>query len=318
MPEHSRALPHRTQQLLPIERVAESDGAYLESLDSAELPDGVTAIVRWLIVEGRRDSGDKRLAVRTQRRLAKVLGIGASTVCDSLRRLRDSGLVTKVDGEYRLRLALLVEIGEIAETRRQQATQEVDPAAALDALTAPPARARSACSGALGGDVRSVEENNTPPVSVPESVSVPGGSGGLRTAAERGERDDCLREHSAWRQLQTHHFRQANRPAIAVAALQPCFYAAVEADLLDNEPEHKIRFLAVAYDLAAAVPRWDAAKRKEVGVRSPAVCLRVRTEREALFRASPEGHAWAKKIVFGGGPNREENSEEREVFGGCR
>lgn len=319
MAEQSRALPNRTQRLLPIEQVAESDAAYLSDLDAAELPDGVAAIVRWLILEGRRENGEKRLRLRPQRQLAERIGKSASTVCDSLKRLRDSGLVTQADGEYRLRLGLLVEISEIAQTRREQERQEADPEAAYEALVGPPARARSACSGALGDDVRSVEENNTPPVSVPESVTVPGGSGGLRTAAERGERDDCLRDHAAWKQLQTHHFRQADRPAIAVAALQPCFYAAVEADLLDNEPEHKIRFLAAAYDLAAAVPRWDAAKRKEVGVRSPAVCLRRRVEREALFRASPEGHAWAKRIVFGEGNDRaKEDQAEREVFGGRR
>ncbi len=123
----------------------------------------------------------------------------------------------------------------------------------------------------------------------------------LPSAAERGERDDCLRDHVAWRQLQTRHFRDAaGKPAIVVGALQPCFYAAVEADLLDNEPEHKIRFLAAAYDLAHQMPRWDAQQRRDVGVRSPAVCLRRRVERGALFRASPEGHAWAKKIVFPG------------------
>lgn len=321
MPEQSRAqpnMPNRTQRLLPIEQVAESDAAYLSSLDAAELPDGVSAIVRWLIVEGRRENGEKRLPLRPQRQLAARLGKSASTVCDSLKRLRDSGLVTQADGEYRLRLGLLVEISEIAQTRREQERQEVDPVAAYEALAGPPARARSACSGALGGDVRSVEENNTPPVSVPESVSVPGGSGGLRTAAERGERDDCLRDHSAWRQLQTHHFRQANRPAIAVAALQPCFYAAVEADLLDNEPEHKIRFLAAAFDLAHDLPRYDAAKRKQVGIRSPAVCLRRRVEREALFRASPEGHAWAKRIVFGGEANRDREPRERFESVDCR
>ena len=152
------------------------------------------------------------------------------------------------------------------------------------------------------GTSGSVEERSSTPVSVTSvSVSGSGAASRLPSAAERGERDDCLRDHVAWRQLQTRHFRDAaGKPAIAVGALQPCFYAAVEAGLLDNEPEHKIRFLAAAYDLAHQVPRWDAQQRRDVGVRSPAVCLRRRVERGALFRASPEGHAWAKKIVFPG------------------
>jgi DNA-binding MarR family transcriptional regulator len=303
--EQSRALPNKpnkSQRELPIEQVEQSDEAYLAALDSAALPDGVTAIVRWLIQDGRRESGEMRLAVRTQRQIADRVRKSASTVCESLRRLRNSGLVREADGEYRLRLALLVEISEVAQTHREQARREVDPEEAWQALVGSGARPRSACSAALGTTSGSVEERSSTPVSVTSvSVSGSGAASRLPSAAERGERDDCLRDHSAWRQLQTRHFRDAaGKPAIVVAALQPCFYAAVEADLLDNEPEHKIRFLAAAYDLAHQVPRWDAQQRRDVGVRSPAVCLRRRVERGALFRATPEGHAWAKQIVFPG------------------
>lgn len=302
MAEQSRALPntcYRTQRLLPIEQVAESDGAYLAALESAGLPHGVEAIVRWLIVDGRREAGEKRLPVRTQRQLAQRLGMSASTVCESLKRLRNSGLVTEADGEYRLGLSALVELSEIVQTRREQERREVNPEAAWEALVGSGARQRSAALGGARQTSGSVEVRSSTPVSV--SASGSGASGRLPSADERGERDDCLRDHVAWRQLQTRHFRDGSgKPAIAVGALQPCFYAAVEADLLDNEPEHKIRFLAAAYDLAHQVPRWDAQQKRDVGVRSPAVCLRRRVERGALFRASPEGHAWAKKIVFPG------------------
>jgi len=174
----------RKQRLLPIEQVAESDGAYLASLDSAGLPDGVARLVRWLILEGRREAGEKRLPVRPQRQLAERLGVSPSTVCGALDRLASSGLVVQADGEYRLRLGLMVAIGEEAETRRQQAAVSVDPAAALDLLTGGGARSRSAaldgaraCSGALGGvDTCSSKEIYKTRVPVLRAVSRGGSS----------------------------------------------------------------------------------------------------------------------------------------------
>jgi biotin operon repressor len=289
-PEQSRALPNMRQVELPIARVEESDAAYVAAAVEGGFPVGVLALVRWLISDGRRDNGTRRAASMAQRKLAKRLGLSASTVCESLRRLQISGLVIQADGDYRLRLSLLVQLAEEAASRRLEVEDPPDPAEALDLLLLGRARQRSAALG--GGAVPSKEELYTP---YTETVPETRGSGGTRkaasaaervgrlpSAAERGERDGCLKGHAAWRALQTRHFR----PVIDLRALQPCFYAAVEAELLDNEREHKIRFLASAWDVARAST-----------VTSPAPCLRVRVERGACFRFSPEGAEWAKRVL---------------------
>jgi DNA-binding MarR family transcriptional regulator len=277
MPERSRAQPS-AQRLLPIECIEQSDQAYLAALDECELPIGVAALVKWLILDGRREAGQKRLPKRTQRQLGQRLKLSASTVCESLRRLESSHLVSTVDGEYRLDLSLLVSLAEEAATRRAAELAPPDAAEALDCLRA---RQRSPRSAALGNCARSVTEETLKPVSESVSDSVRASSP-LPTAAERGERDGALKDHHAWRRLQSKHFR----PNLDLQALQVCFYAAVEADLIDNERDHKIRFLATAFDLA-----------KSGKVHSPAVCLRTRVERNACWRISPEGVAWAKQWV---------------------
>lgn len=292
--EQSRAQPNK-QRLLPIECVEQSDAAYLACLRECGLPYGTSRVVEWLILDGRRDAGGKRLPKRTQRQLATRLNLSASTVCESLRRLQASGLVTEADGDWRLDLQLLVQIAEEAAIRRAAALERPDPAAALDTLCARP---RSACSAALGGArYGSVEKRSLSPVSVSESVSVSGGTGGDEPSAERGERgrplrtardaaaaDNVLKSHPAWRRLQTRHLR----PALDLPALRPCFAAAKDAGLFGDcsEPadlrEAKFRFLATAWDLA-----------KLADARSPAVCLRIRVERKACYRFSDEAARWA-------------------------
>ena len=148
--EQSRTLPNR-QQRLPIECVAESDDAYLSDLtvlvDRKIATEGVAKICRWLIDFGRRECGEKRLRARPQKELGKVLGIAASTVCESLQRLRNSGLVTQADGEYRLRLSQLVELAEVAQTMPEQTPPPDDPEEALAALGGRRVRQRSAAFG---------------------------------------------------------------------------------------------------------------------------------------------------------------------------
>jgi hypothetical protein len=309
--ERDRAQPS-AQKLLPIECVAQSDQAYLAALEDCGLPSGVSAIVRWLIVDGRREAGQKWLPVRTQRQLAQRLGLSASTVCESLRRLTDSHLVRQVDGVYRLDLSLLVSVSEAAVERRAAELRPPDPGEVLDRLLGPP---RSAALGgvrprsaALGGAPVSVEEQNPKPVSVSvsETVTVRAGQP-LPSAAERGERRDCLKHHPAWEALQVEHFRRGGRVfdprAMDLQALKRAMLAAVDADLLDGPPEPgesndrwletKVRFLATAYDLAKAIPTKDPRTGRDTGVRSPAACLRARTEANALWRISDEGRRWA-------------------------
>lgn len=301
-PEQSRAHPSAQQLDLPMRQIEESDAAYLDALRECGLSTGIEAVCRWLVEDGIRESGAKVLPMRPQRQLAARLGLSASTVCESLRRLQSSGLLTRADGDWRLDLSLLVSVSEEARQRRATERAPMDAAAALDCLLS--GGARSACSGALGllGPTSvSVRKENIYPDSVSDSESVSGGAGGLPSAAERGEQEDCLADHPAWKSLQTHHFRDAaGRPKTPeLHALRPCFYAAVASGLLDKTDEHRIRFLAAAWDLAHSLPRWDPRQKRQVGAKLPAVCLRKRTERNALWRSSPEAHRWAKAIVHG-------------------
>jgi hypothetical protein len=116
--------------------------------------------------------------------------------------------------------------------------------------------------------------------------------------------------------LQTEHFRRGSQVVLDLQALKRCLLAAVEADLLDGPLEAgeqddrwrevKIRFLATAWDLAADIPRRDTRTGREVGVRSPAVCLRTRIERGGLYRISDPGRRWARQQIT---EYREEESQ---------
>jgi hypothetical protein len=189
------------------------------------------------------------------------------------------------DGDYRLSLPLLVEVSEEAASRKAEKQRPPDAADALNLLSV---RQRSACSACSEEAPVSVERIHTQPVSVPsESVSVRAGQP-LPNAAEQSEHDGCLKNHHAWRALQTADFR----PTLQLGKLRACFYAAVEAGLFDAAPDEKARedkqrFLATAWDLAHSG-----------GVKSPAVCLRVRVEKQACWRVSPEGVRWAKQWIF--------------------
>lgn len=94
-----------------------------------------------------------------------------------------------------------------------------------------------------------------------------------RNAAEQ------LKDSPAWQRLQTRHFQP-----IDVQALRPAFYAAVQAGLIDDTEECKVRFLATCYDLA-----------HDPTIRSPAAVLRNRTERKSCYRISDDGRRWAKQ-----------------------
>jgi hypothetical protein len=158
-------------------------------------------------------------------------------------------------------LSLLISLSEEAANRRSAKRQQVDTAAALDLLLAPP---RSAALGSARR-ARNVTVQEIDPCTVTETVTVTvRGSGGPEIAAERAEqfrrpeklaarfrtpcpKDECLRENTHWKRLQAKHLR----PAIDVAALQPAFYAALEAGLFDGSTdaelrEAKHRFLAAA------------------------------------------------------------------------
>jgi DNA-binding Lrp family transcriptional regulator len=285
-PNGPSAAERGRQGTLPFEQLDTAGDAYLAAVADCRFPKGISSVLCWLL-EGRREGGFAVRRKLAQRELAKRLELSASTICEAVARLRDSGLVDQADGVYRLQLSFLVEVAEQALTRRQSGDLP-SAEAALDCLGA---RQRSAALGSARTR-RSVKKENIYPVirSVPSSPN-PNGAEDQPSAAERervqgsevgGQEDGVLKTVRAWQRLQTEHFR----PRLDVRALQAAFYAAVEAGLFESTLEHKIRFLATAFDLANSKT-----------VRKPAPCLRSRVERLGCYRFSEEGNRWAKSVI---------------------
>lgn len=262
-----------------MECVAESDDAYLSDLavlvDRKIATEGVGKICRWLIDFGRRECGEKRLRARPQRELAKALGISVSTVCESLQRLRNSGLVIQADGEYRLRLSQLVELAEVAQTMPEQTFPPADPATALAALGGRRVRQRSAvfgdvrqCSAVFGEAPVTVEEETLYSVFEPSTVSTvtvhrTGAEPNAANAASTEAAIQTLKDLPAWRALQRQHMR----PNLDAQPLERAFLAACEAGLLRDEDRES--FYTHAYDVA-----------RNLQLASPVACL---MKRVALF-----------------------------------
>jgi hypothetical protein len=100
------------------------------------------------------------------------------------------------------------------------------------------------------------------------------------------DRSQSLQEHPAWRRLQTRHFRNGGAVQLDRQALMAAFDAAVTAGTIAGDREAKLRFWATAYDLAA-----------DQDIRSPAVCLRVRVERNRCYRISEAGRQFAVGLL---------------------
>ena len=286
-----------TQRTLPIEQVEQSDEAYLAAIADCRLPPATERVLEWIVRNGRRDRGCKVVRRSTQRKWARAIGLSPSTISTTLRRLGDSRLVLKspADGALRLDLSHLVAVAEEARARDGPGDEPFDAAAALRRLGSRSAALGSARprSAVIGSGARSVNKKRKPPVPLTEAQESADPTETVGTgAAEHADRSrtrraeastpDCLKNHAAWRSLQRHHFR----PELDRQALRAAFYAAVEAGLLADDYESRLRFLATAFDLA-----WDDK------IRSPVAVLRSRIERGSCYRQSDRALATAKEFL---------------------
>jgi DNA-binding transcriptional ArsR family regulator len=284
-----------TQRELPIAQVEQSDAAYLAAVTDCRLPRAVAAVLRWIIEHGRRLGGAMVVERMTQRQWSGALGLSGSSLSVALSRLRDSRLLSMgADGEVRLDLRRLVAVSEEARARAGPDDGAFDPAEALRTIASD--RSRSALIGSdrhrSAGRARSVRTRNKSPVSVDaqESAEIAGEDGtGAADQTDRNRSSRSLANDPAWRALQTRHFR----PELDRKMLDRAFAAAVAAGLVDDSHEGRGFFLATAYDLAVDAPRAG----RQGGIRSPAVCLRIRVEQQRLWRISEEARRWVREVL---------------------
>jgi DNA-binding MarR family transcriptional regulator len=307
------------QRDLPLASVEEADAAYEAAVDDllrfASLSPAAGRLLKEIIRRGRRETGCLVMPCTSQRNGARAVGLALSSFSRSLDRLQKSRLVIRADGALRLVLPHLVEVAEEARARAAPNYGRFDAADSLRLLGG----ARSTVSHDVprcSKSARSVpKKENTPVPSLNPELRVneetdTEGRAPAEHAGQRGTRRDgaarpgALRHDPAWECLQTRHFR----PRLDLAALRSAFWAAVDAGFLGDDYHFKLRFLATAWDLACDVPRPG-----HEGIRSPAVVLRSRIERQTCYRQSDAALAWAKQTLRPPDLRRDEEAAATEV-----